>query len=111
VIALTIQMWAYLRSVPPVRNDVPESEALPLVAGADAGRNVYYRYGCDSCHGDTGLGRFDLRRAAGRYPTDDALIAYIKHPERTKPGVKMPTWDGVIQEEEYLTVVEGQGWE
>ena len=28
-------------------------------------------------------------------------VAYIKHPERTKPGIEMPTWDGVIGEDEY----------
>jgi mono/diheme cytochrome c family protein len=75
--------------------------AAQQVTGGDAGRAAYYRYSCNTCHGDTGLGAFDLRAGARNYPTDDALIAYIKHPEQFKPGVKMPTWDGVIAEEDY----------
>jgi mono/diheme cytochrome c family protein len=69
--------------------------------GAGQGQQVYYKYACNSCHGDSGVGLHDLRGAAKRYPTDAEIVAYIKHPERTKPGIKMPTWDGVIQEDEY----------
>ena len=58
-------------------------------------------YGCNGCHGDTGEGQYDLRRGPLRYPTDDELIAWIKHPERLRPGITMPTWEGVIKEEEY----------
>jgi mono/diheme cytochrome c family protein len=93
-------VYAYLRTVPPIRNAVPRPAAQE-VAGADAGRAAYYRYGCNSCHGDTGLGMFDLRRGARDFPTDEGLIAYIRHPEQFKPGVKMPPWDGVIAEEDY----------
>jgi len=94
-------MFAYLRTVPPIRNEVPQAEA-PLVADdSSRGRQVYYAYGCNGCHGDTGLGQWDLRGAPARYPTDEELIAYIKHPEKAQPGVAMPTWDGVIGEDEY----------
>ncbi|HET7746888.1 MAG TPA: c-type cytochrome [Vicinamibacteria bacterium] len=94
-------IFAYLRSVPPLENRVPASEPYVLEANAGAGKQVYYKYACNTCHGDTGVGLYDLRKGLAAYPTDEALIAYIKHPERTKPGVKMPTWDGVIAEEEY----------
>ena len=94
-------LWAYLRSLPPIRNDVPESDLIVAPMTADAGQKVYYKYGCNSCHGDTGKGLYDLRKGLDKYETDETLIAYIKHPERTKPGVKMPTWDGVIEEGEY----------
>jgi hypothetical protein len=33
------------------------------------------------------------------------MIACIKHPERVKAGIAMPTWDGVIQEDEYPPLV------
>lgn len=94
-------VWAYIRSVPAVKNAVPASEPAPVVASADAGKRAYYMYGCNQCHGDTGIGVYDLRKGVPRYPTNEALIAYIKHPERTRPGIKMPTWDGVIEESEY----------
>jgi mono/diheme cytochrome c family protein len=93
-------IFAYLRTVPPIRNAVPRPEAQ-AVTGTDAGRGAYYRYSCNSCHGDAGVGLYDLRQGARDFPTDAELIAYIRHPEQFKPGVKMPTWDGVIAEEDY----------
>jgi len=94
-------MFAYLRSVPPIRNAVSRP-ARAAVETADRGRQVYYAYGCNGCHGDTGHGQWDLRRGPEHYPTDEALVAYIRHPERFRPGIAMPTWDGVIQEDEYV---------
>ncbi len=93
-------IFAYLRTVPPIKNAVPRTAAT-TVAGTDAGPAAYYRYGCNGCHGDTGVGLYDLRKGASDFATDEALIAYIKHPETYKPGVKMPTWDGVIAEADY----------
>ena len=94
-------MWAYLRTVPPIVNKVPSPFPEPEVQPADAGRATFHKYGCTSCHGHDGAGTYDLRRAAEHYPTDAALIAYIKHPERTRPGIAMPTWDGTIEDAEY----------
>ncbi len=96
-------VFAYLRSVPPVRNEVQAPEAY-VVAG-DRGKQVYYAYGCNGCHGDTGSGQYDLRKGPQKYPVDAELIAWIKHPERLRPGIAMPTWDGVIQEDEYPPLV------
>jgi mono/diheme cytochrome c family protein len=93
-------IFAYLRTVPQIRNAVPRPPAQQ-VSGGEAGRAAYYRYACNSCHGDTGLGMFDLRKGASDFSSDEALITYIRHPELVKPGVKMPTWDGVIAEEDY----------
>ena len=93
-------IYAYLRTVPPIKNAVPRP-AVAAVTGTDAGRLAFYRYGCNGCHGDSGVGVYDLRKGAKDFPTDPELIAYIRHPEIAKPGVKMPTWDGVIAEEDY----------
>ncbi|HET8946565.1 MAG TPA: c-type cytochrome [Candidatus Polarisedimenticolia bacterium] len=92
-------IYAYLRTVPPARNAVARAETL--VVEGDRGKQVYYSYGCNSCHGDSGQGQYDLRKGPENYPSDEALIAWIKHPERVRPGIAMPTWDGVIKEEEY----------
>jgi mono/diheme cytochrome c family protein len=92
-------IFAYLRSVPPARNEVKPSEAYVVAGGR--GKQVYYAYGCNGCHGYTGHGQYDLRKGPAKYPTDDELIAWIRHPERLRPGIAMPTWDGVIKEEEY----------
>ena len=93
-------IYAYLCTVPPIRNAVSRP-AVITPAGADAGRAEFYRYGCNGCHGDTGVGLYDLRKGATDFATDNELIAYIRHPELKKPGVKMPTWDGVIAEGDY----------
>jgi mono/diheme cytochrome c family protein len=93
-------IFAYLRSVPAIRNQVKSPEVY-VVAGSDRGKQIYYAYGCNGCHGDSGHGQYDLRKGPAKYPTDDELIAWIKHPERIRPGIAMPTWDGVIREEEY----------
>jgi mono/diheme cytochrome c family protein len=93
-------IFAYLRTVPAVRNAVPAPEAY-VTDATDRGKQIFYKYGCNGCHGDSGLGQFDLRQGSARHPTDEALVAYIKHPERTRPGIAMPTWDGVIAEDEY----------
>jgi mono/diheme cytochrome c family protein len=92
-------IWAYLRSVPPVANRVPPPLPEPPIAGT--GRAVFHKYGCHGCHGDDGSGTHDLRGGASRHPTDESLIAFIKHPERARPGIAMPTWDGTIEEAEY----------
>jgi mono/diheme cytochrome c family protein len=92
-------IFAYLRTVPAIRNPVPPPEAH--VVSGDRGKQAYYAYGCNGCHGDTGLGQYDLRKGIEKYATDEELIAWIKHPERLRPGIAMPTWDGVIAEDEY----------
>ena len=94
---------AYLRTVPAIRNPVKPPETY--VVSGERGKQVYYAYGCNGCHGDGGLGQYDLRKGPANYPTDDELIAWIRHPERLRPGIAMPTWDGVIQEDEYAPLV------
>ncbi len=95
-------IWAYLRTVPPIVNAVPSP--WPEAPIADAGRKVFHKYGCNSCHGNDGGGTYDIRRGIPNYATDEALIDYIKHPERTRPGIAMPTWDGTIEESEYAAL-------
>lgn len=97
-------MFAYLQTVPAIKNAVPAPKVEPLV-GADRGQQIDHSYGCNGCHGEKGLGTWDLRKGPAHYPTDEALIAYIKHPEVAKPGIAMPTWDGVIQDDEYGPLV------
>jgi cytochrome c1 len=98
-------LYAYLRTVPKISNAVPRPEHL-APEGASAGKQTYYRYGCPSCHGDSGVGIADLRQAAKHYPSDAELEAWIRNPSSLKPGTKMPTWEGVIQESEYHELIE-----
>jgi mono/diheme cytochrome c family protein len=101
----TAAIYAYLRTVPKIHNAIARPERQQLRAGASEGKSVYYRYGCNSCHGDNGLGVGDLRRAAQDYPTDPQLEAYIRHAPAFKPGSKMPAWDGIISEGDYAPLI------
>jgi cytochrome c2 len=99
-------IYAYLKTVPPVVNAVPRSPRGAVPADATDGQKIYYKYSCQSCHGDTGVGLCDMREGSKKHPTDEALVAFIKNPAATVPGSKMPAWEGVIQENEYLPLVE-----
>jgi mono/diheme cytochrome c family protein len=99
-------LYAYLKTVPKLRNPVPGPERKALAADASVGKRLYHGYGCASCHGESGVGLADLRQAAQHYPTDEQLEAWIKNPSSFKPGTKMPAWDGVIQPDEYAPLME-----
>lgn len=101
----TSAIYAYLRSVPKIHNQVPRKEAPPVAAGKDQGKTLYYHYGCNSCHGDKGVGVADLRRATLDYPTDARLEAFIRHAPAFKPGTKMPAWNGIIADSEYSPLI------
>jgi mono/diheme cytochrome c family protein len=98
-------IYAYLRTVPKIHNPVPRRSPRSAGVGASEGKQLYYRYGCNSCHGDNGTGVGDLRRVAQDYPTDPQLEAFIRHAPEFKPGTKMPAWNGVIAENDYAPLI------
>ena len=101
-------IYAYLRSVPAIRNAPKQSEVMiasvaeTAAPGGVAKGSLYYKYSCYSCHGQAGIGSCDLRGADRKYPSDDSLIAWIRDPSKFVHDSKMPTWNGVIAEEDYL---------
>ena len=95
-------IFAYLRTVPAIKHDVERNlPPAPSEISAADGKRLYQDYGCISCHGKDGVGIADLRRAAEHYPTRDALKAWIRNAPGIKPGTRMPSWDGVIREQDY----------
>ena len=97
-------IYAYLRTVPKIKNAVLRPTATPpaSIAANDQGRGIYDRYGCVSCHGETGKGMVgDLRHANETYRTDAELRLWIDEAPSLKPGTKMPGWKGIIKEEDY----------
>jgi mono/diheme cytochrome c family protein len=101
-------LYAYLKTVPALKKQNQQSEIIQVAATADmpAGKGVYYKYSCYSCHGETGVGTCDLRQAYKKYPSDSSLIAWIRDPSKQKPDSKMPTWNGVIREEEFAPLAQ-----
>ena len=98
-------VFAYMKTVPPIRKTRPLRQAVVVPVSEGQGKQAYYKYSCNSCHGDKGVGLHDLRSAWKKYPTNAALIDYIKDPSVKVPGIKMPTWDGVIEADEYAPLV------
>ncbi len=92
-------IYAYLKTVPKLTNRRPPAEAQPRT-DLTGGQATYYKYRCDSCHGDNGVGVCDLRQAGVKFPTNELLTAFIKKPESVVPNAKMPAWEGVIKDEE-----------
>ncbi len=101
----TSAIYAYLRTVPSIHNVVLRARGATLAAGTNQGKALYYRYGCNSCHGDNGVGTGDLRRATQDFPTDAQLEAFIRHAPSFKRGSKMPAWDGIISESDYPSLM------
>lgn len=101
-------IYAYLRTVPKVRNAVkrPSIELAMTAAASEPGKRVYQKYGCGSCHGESGVGLVgDLRGANEHFPSDEALRAWIEDAPRQKPGTKMPPWKGIVREEDYAPLM------
>jgi mono/diheme cytochrome c family protein len=100
-------MYAYLRTVPKLRNAVARLPQAPAAsARASEGQRLYQVYGCGSCHGENGVGIGDLRQAAQHYPTREQLKAWIKDAPSIKPNTRMPAWEGVIAESEYDALID-----
>ena len=101
-------LYAYLKTIPPLTKKNQQSETLQFASTADmpAGKQVYYKYACYSCHGEGGVGSCDLRQAYKKYPADSSMVAWIRDPSKQKPDSKMPTWNGVINEDEYAPLVQ-----
>ena len=101
-------IYAYLRTVPKLRNAVkrPAIELATTAAASDPGKRAYQKYGCGSCHGESGVGLVgDLRGANEHFASDEALRAWIEDAPKQKPGTKMPPWKGIIREEDYAPLM------
>jgi len=100
-------IYAYLQSVPKVsRPRSPRPAAVPVAASEPPGKQLYFKYQCQACHGDVGKGVCDLRGAHKKYADDKQLIAWIRDPSKLLADTKMPTWEGVIAEADYQPLCE-----
>ena len=98
-------VFAYLKTVPVLRNPVERNfPNLAAIAGSP-GEKLYHKYACVSCHGTQGVGVCDLRAASKQYDTDEKLSAFLHDASKFVPGSKMPTWNGIIAEDEYPMLI------
>lgn len=88
------------------------AEARPAVGGGGTGQALFARYGCGGCHavrGTDAAGAIgpDLSHMGGRLtigaglllPGEEKVAAFIRHPEAFKPGVRMPAFPHMPDEE------------
>jgi mono/diheme cytochrome c family protein len=99
-------MYAYLRTVPPLRHAVPRPPPSPTSTANMDGKALYERYGCVSCHGNDGIGVADLRKAGEHYPTRETLKLWIQEAQSIRPGTGMPSWKNVIRDEDYDPLID-----
>jgi cytochrome c2 len=98
--------FAYLKTVPVLRNAVTRNfPDLDAIAAKSPGEMLYQKYACVACHGTQGVGMCDLRHASKLYDTDDKLSAFLHDAGKFVPGTKMPTWNGIIAENEYVPLI------
>ncbi len=97
----TDAIYAYLRTVPKIHKGRPATPPDPPPSDTSPGSALYHQYGCATCHGETGLAFGDLRPAKVKYPTNEAMTAFLKDPGASLPGTKMPGWNGVIKDADY----------
>ncbi len=98
-------IYAYLRTVPKLSNKVDRGAPPVPAANADAGNKLYHKYYCFTCHGETGVGIADLRKATAHFPTDEKLLAWIRNAPSIKPDTKMPKWEGVIPDADFAPLL------
>lgn len=96
---------AYLRTLAPVAKARPAAPAPAAAQAASEGERIYLARGCVACHGRQGNGVYDLRRAVVKYPTDEALAAFIRAPRQAVPDIAMPAFDGLISDDEMVHLV------
>ncbi len=98
-------IYAYLRTVPALGH--PLDRNFPDLTGAalSDGKAIYHKYGCVACHTETGVGIGDLTLAKRDFPADSSLQAWIKNPSSFKPMTKMPSFQGIIKDEEFAPLM------
>ncbi|MBC8143954.1 MAG: c-type cytochrome [bacterium] len=99
-------IYAYMKTVPAIAFNVPRDDRFASMRASAShaskdGKAIFTKYACYACHGEDGKGNCDLRDAHKKYGSDSMLVAWIRNPSSIQADTKMPTWEGVIAEDEY----------
>ena len=98
-------IYAYLKTVPPLRHDLDRQFDDLSGAALTDGKAIFHKYGCVACHTETGVGLGDVTLAKKDFPADSSLQAWIRNPQSFRPLTKMPSFQGVIKDEEYAPLI------
>ncbi|MGC3999447.1 MAG: cytochrome c [Anaeromyxobacter sp.] len=94
-------LHAFLRSLPERPTTVPEEARAERPGLVQRGRGpevIFQTLGCAACHGPGAPYEAQLHTARAR-PVEE-LAAWILRPEATRPGTQMPSYAGLISDEE-----------
>lgn len=99
-------MYAYLMGRAP--NDKPNKpSALPrpkAPAPEEKPEEIFAKMGCVTCHADGAPYAAKLKQAHGK-PVEE-VAAWIRNPEKSKPGTQMPTFEHLLDEQQALSLAE-----
>jgi mono/diheme cytochrome c family protein len=94
-------VWAYLRTLPPIDHAIARPQR---VASSEDPAMLFRSLGCVSCHGPSAPFHDRLRQSVNKPVAD--VAAWIRNPERVRPGTQMPTYAKVLDERK-ATVLAG----
>ncbi|CAN5402416.1 cytochrome c [soil metagenome] len=94
-------IFAYLLTTPAIPKPNQAPPAYTIATNASAGMKAYYKFSCQRCHGESGLGIADLQLASKKYVADTTLIDVMKHPSKYWPDTYMPEWEATVSDQEY----------
>lgn len=94
-------IYAYLMTTPAIAKPRTECPPYTIPTTASAGMKTYYKFSCQRCHGESGLGIADLQLADKKYASDSVLVDVIRHPAKYWPDTYMPEWESHISDQEY----------
>ncbi len=98
-------IYAYLRTVPPLNHHIARNFDDYGGAPLTEGKAIYNKYGCTACHGETGMGLGDVTLAKRDFPADSSLRLWIQNPPSFRPLTKMPSFQGIIKDEEFAPLI------
>jgi mono/diheme cytochrome c family protein len=120
-VSLVLVVWSTAQEKKEAPAPSKTASAKPDEQAIEAGKKVYFRK-CVWCHGEGGSGdgpgadrlwprprnfdqgTFKIRHtASGELPTDEDLFQTVTH---GLPGSAMPSWDGILSEEERRNVIQ-----
>lgn len=110
-------IYAYIQTIPAIRNQVKRRQAQTIsqaqISTDDTlglGLQLYTKYGCKACHGESGVGVADLRKAYQKFPDHNQLIAFIKNPSGFNSNSRMPGFEGIIAETDFKPLLYYVRW-
>lgn len=94
-------LFTYLQTLPAQRGEHAPSAPAPRLAERERPEHLFSRL-CADCHAPGARDHVRLKQAAGK--SAEEVAQWIRHPEATKPGTRMPTFASRVDEADALAL-------